>query len=332
MMVAKKKDKNTASTFFLFLFSTLKFFFSFDSTLMILPFNKQSNSFPVKCCKCQSFVTNHQPSSHVCSLVDSVSQYNEITKSTTDYRRLDLQDILALRKKSRCHSYSRCCRCFHGNATISIAKKLYHTQCLSCFYCRLSLMDNEIKVFEGQVFCAQHYIMVKNRPICATCKKPIESTTRPTIAFNHHYFHPEHLRCHYCHKPVDPITTGLQERKGKVYCQTDYNRLFLPICVSCHRAVQKEAVVSTDGKLKGSWHTYCFKCQMCGLPLLSADKKQCQFYVYKNAPYCRLDYHKLNKSLCQVCFLPVEGHCAQAANGQRFHPDCFFACNKNTNI
>lgn len=76
------------------------------------------------------------------------------------------------------------------------------------------------------------------------------------------YFHPEHLRCYHCHKTVDPITTGLKERKGKIYCQTDYNTLFLPKCQSCQRAVEKEAVISIDGKLKGNWHKYCFKCQV----------------------------------------------------------------------
>lgn len=84
---------------------------------------------------------------------------------------------------------------------------------------------------------------------------------RPTIALNQ-YFHPEHLRCFHCHKTVDPITTGLKERKGKIYCQTDYNALFLPKCQSCQRAIEKEAVISIDGKLKGNWHKYCFKCQV----------------------------------------------------------------------
>lgn len=84
---------------------------------------------------------------------------------------------------------------------------------------------------------------------------------QPTIALNQ-FFHPEHLRCFHCHKTVDPITTGLKERKGRIYCQSDYNALFLPKCQSCQRAVEKEAVISIDGKLKGNWHKYCFKCQV----------------------------------------------------------------------
>jgi hypothetical protein len=91
--------------------------------------------------------------------------------------------------------------------------------------------------------------------------KSIETFVRPTMALNQ-YFHPEHIRCYHCLKPVDPLTTGLQQRKGKIYCQTDYNRLFLPSCQACHRTVEREAVISKDGKLKGSWHKYCFKCQV----------------------------------------------------------------------
>ncbi|KAI7899141.1 uncharacterized protein BX663DRAFT_518741 [Cokeromyces recurvatus] len=308
---------------------------------MAVSYNKTVNFPFVKCYNCQSSVRINQLSSHVCLSLESnrisqVSHYNEITNE-----RLSLQDILNIRRNNSRYqpNFNRCCRCYHGNATISIATKLYHSYCLSCFYCRLPFSlpskRNEIKLSEGQVYCTQHYEVAINRPICATCKKPINASTRPTIAFNNLYFHPEHIRCYYCHKAVDPITTGVQERKGKIYCQTDYNQLFLPSCEYCHHAVQKEAVVSTDGKLKGSWHTYCFKCQMCGIPLLSSEnkqqqqqqqqqqQKQYQFYVYNNAPYCQLDYHKLNKSLCHGCSLPIEGYCAQTVNnGWRFHPDC----------
>lgn len=56
--------------------------------------------------------------------------------------------------------------------------------------------------------------------------------------------------------------TGIKERKGKIYCQTDFNNLYLPKCQACHRAVEREAVLSLDGKLQGKWHKHCFKCQV----------------------------------------------------------------------
>lgn len=90
---------------------------------------------------------------------------------------------------------------------------------------------------------------------------PIESFVRPTIALDK-YFHPEHIRCTICRKPVDPDMTGLVERKGKIYCKPDFNELFLPKCESCQKPIEKEAVISLDNKLQGKWHKLCFKCQV----------------------------------------------------------------------
>jgi hypothetical protein len=56
--------------------------------------------------------------------------------------------------------------------------------------------------------------------------------------------------------------TGLVERKGKFYCQTDFNNLYLPKCESCHRFIEKEAIISSNNKLKGCWHKECFHCQV----------------------------------------------------------------------
>ncbi|KAI8091478.1 uncharacterized protein B0P05DRAFT_527739 [Gilbertella persicaria] len=121
--------------------------------------------------------------------------------------------------------------------------------------------------------------------------------------------------------------TGIKERKGNIYCQTDYNQLFLPKCQSCHKPIEKEAVVSSDGKLKGKWHKYCFKCQLCQSSFVNN-----QFYIYNQQPYCKLDYHKLNNTLCHSCSLPVEGECAVTSEGWRFHPSCFTCHACKTNI
>lgn len=56
--------------------------------------------------------------------------------------------------------------------------------------------------------------------------------------------------------------TGLVERKGKFYCQTDFNDLYLPKCTSCNRVIEKEAIRSSDDKIKGYWHKECFQCQV----------------------------------------------------------------------
>lgn len=84
---------------------------------------------------------------------------------------------------------------------------------------------------------------------------------RPTLALGQ-YYHPEHIRCFHCNKPINPEMTGIVERKGKLFCRPDFNKLYLPKCRGCGRAVEKEAVSSADGKLKGKWHKHCFRCHV----------------------------------------------------------------------
>ncbi|KAI9306882.1 hypothetical protein BJ944DRAFT_142132, partial [Cunninghamella echinulata] len=144
---------------------------------------------------------------------------------------------------------------------------------------------------------------------------------RPTKALNQ-YYHAEHVTCHHCHKPIDESTTGIVQHKKKLYCRTDFNRLFLHTCQGCQKPIERESITSSDGKLKGKWHKHCFHCYQCKQPFPNH-----QFYVFQNQPYCRQHYHQLNKSLCHACESPIEGKCAQISlNSQihfKYHPQCF---------
>lgn len=180
------------------------------------------------------------------------------------------------------------------------------------------------------------YLVVVLLIVHDNSQQPIAPHVRPTRALGQ-FYHPEHIRCHHCNKPVDPEMTGLVERKGKIFCRPDFNMLYLPKCRGCGRAVEKEAVSSADGKLKGKWHKHCFRCHVsqsfvlcCPRSLTHAYNKACDapfpnntFYVFDNAPYCRRDYHRMNGSLCRACDEPVEGRCAQTSEGWRYHPQCF---------
>ncbi|KAJ1663987.1 hypothetical protein EV178_004527 [Coemansia sp. RSA 1646] len=107
------------------------------------------------------------------------------------------------------------------------------------------------------------------------------------------------------------------EHQNRVYCVRDYRRL-LTKCRGCGKQCETSAKDSVNA-LDAWWHRACFNCQECHKPF--PDKS---FYVFENRPYCRYDYHKLNKSLCVACHEPIEGPCAQVFEG-RFHPGCF-AC------
>ncbi|KAJ2555657.1 hypothetical protein EV175_002217 [Coemansia sp. RSA 1933] len=111
------------------------------------------------------------------------------------------------------------------------------------------------------------------------------------------------------------------EHQGRLFCVRDYKRHLATStrCQGCGNQCEPQSSKETVSALDGWWHRGCFNCQECHKAF--PDKS---FYVFENRPYCRYDYHKLNKSLCVACHEPIEGPCAQVFEG-RFHPACF-AC------
>ncbi|KAN0063140.1 hypothetical protein ACQY0O_004304 [Thecaphora frezii] len=128
----------------------------------------------------------------------------------------------------------------------------------------------------------------------------------------------ETKKCCICSCSLSSSRTPFVERDGKLLCAKDWKELYLPKCRKCGLSVEKGAVKSSDGALKGVFHRYCFSCYSCNRPFDDGT-----FYVHNNQPYCADHYHKINGSLCKVCGQGVEGDCRQTETGDRFHADCF---------
>lgn len=77
------------------------------------------------------------------------------------------------------------------------------------------------------------------------------------------------------------------ERDGVVLCEKDWKKLYLPSCRRCHLPIEKSAVSSSDGQLKGKWHKACFSCTKCSKPF-EGDS----FYVLGGKPWCQYHYHE----------------------------------------
>ncbi len=125
-------------------------------------------------------------------------------------------------------------------------------------------------------------------------------------------------RCCVCDCSLTSSRTPFVERDGKFLCARDWKELYLPKCRKCNLAVEKSAVKSSDGALRGVFHRSCFSCAACEAPF-----KDGSFYVFNNQPYCSRHYHRLNGSLCRECEGGIEGDCRQTDTGDRFHPRCF---------
>ncbi|KIK59628.1 hypothetical protein GYMLUDRAFT_74506 [Collybiopsis luxurians FD-317 M1] len=126
---------------------------------------------------------------------------------------------------------------------------------------------------------------------------------------------------------VEPTGEGPQigrngekvERKDKgVLCERCWKNMYLPKCRRCNLPIEKQAVSSSDGQLKGKYHKDCFNCFTCNKPF--PDKI---FYVYDGRPLCKYHYHEANDSLCAAatCGQPIEGPCIVSHAGDKYHPE-----------
>ncbi|KIM48713.1 hypothetical protein M413DRAFT_15054 [Hebeloma cylindrosporum] len=105
---------------------------------------------------------------------------------------------------------------------------------------------------------------------------------------------------------------------GGVLCERCWKNMYLPKCRRCNLPIERAAVSSSDGQLKGKYHKECFNCHTCQKPF--PDKT---FYVYDGKPLCAYHYHEANDSLCAAarCGQPIEGPCAVSHAGDRYHPE-----------
>ncbi|KDQ18057.1 hypothetical protein BOTBODRAFT_104437 [Botryobasidium botryosum FD-172 SS1] len=128
--------------------------------------------------------------------------------------------------------------------------------------------------------------------------------------------------CMRCEKTIEdgrwiPVDTDRAGKSG-VLCEKDWKEMYLPKCRRCELPIERQAVSSADGQLKGKYHRDCFNCHECHTPF--PDKS---FYVFDGKPFCKYHYHRANRSLCMLasCGEPIEGPCAEDHDARRYHPE-----------
>ncbi|KAI6099915.1 hypothetical protein EDD16DRAFT_497918 [Pisolithus croceorrhizus] len=127
----------------------------------------------------------------------------------------------------------------------------------------------------------------------------------------------EHHNCARCGTKIED-GRWIQMDGGSVLCERCWKNMYLPKCRRCNLPIEKQAVSSRDGQLKGKYHKGCFSCHACHQPF--PDK---EFYVFDGKPFCAYHYHEANDSLCAAtsCGQPIEGPCAVNHTGRRYHPE-----------
>ncbi|KAL0577887.1 hypothetical protein V5O48_004123 [Marasmius crinis-equi] len=140
--------------------------------------------------------------------------------------------------------------------------------------------------------------------------------------------------CASCDKRIDDgrwIQIDGEEGKKKVsekgvLCEGCWKGMYLPKCRRCQLPIEKQAISSSDGQLKGKYHKECFTCFECSAPFPNKT-----FYVLNDQALCAYHYALHNRSLCSssACGQPIEGPCAVDHTGARYHPEHFLCQRAN---
>ncbi|XP_029356109.1 leupaxin [Echeneis naucrates] len=104
---------------------------------------------------------------------------------------------------------------------LTAANGTWHQECFVCADCLKPFTDGCFMELEGQPLCSLHFHS-RRGTLCGSCSKPI--TGRCISALNRR-FHPECFICAFC---LRQLSQGIfKEEKGKPYCSTCFNKLFV---------------------------------------------------------------------------------------------------------
>ncbi|KAG8948288.1 hypothetical protein FRC04_009926 [Tulasnella sp. 424] len=130
-------------------------------------------------------------------------------------------------------------------------------------------------------------------------------------------------QCRKCSKMITDgkwVAVDVGTPEAAVLCEYDWKEDYLPKCRRCTKPIEGAVISASDGQIVGKYHRDCFTCIACSKPF--PDKN---FYVFDGLPHCIYHYHEANGSLCASpnCGQPIEGGCAIADDGKKYHPEHF---------
>ncbi|KAM9837175.1 transforming growth factor beta-1-induced transcript 1 protein-like isoform 2-T2 [Aulostomus maculatus] len=103
---------------------------------------------------------------------------------------------------------------------ISALNSLWHPQCFVCRECYSPFVNGSFFEHEGKPLCEAHYHQSRGS-VCQACQKPILGRCVTAMGAK---FHPHHLVCHFCLKPLSKGC--FKEQENKPYCHPCFIKLF----------------------------------------------------------------------------------------------------------
>lgn len=124
---------------------------------------------------------------------------------------------------------------------------------------------------------------------CSSCGKEVTSD-QERLKAGDRLFHSECFTCYACQ---NPITGKYFDVESRMYCEKDYNAIFVYDCAKCGEKIFSNSI-SHDDKV---YHVSCFTCEICGKSLVEGGKsipfhtKDGKVYCAEDAPTGKACYH-----------------------------------------
>eukprot|EP00002_Diphylleia_rotans_P025925 TRINITY_DN5147_c0_g1_i1.p1 TRINITY_DN5147_c0_g1~~TRINITY_DN5147_c0_g1_i1.p1 ORF type:complete len:745 (-),score=128.17 TRINITY_DN5147_c0_g1_i1:180-2414(-) len=170
------------------------------------------------------------------------------------------------------------------------------------------LIDNRLE--------ESYYVSLPSPPedekICMTCLEEVSDSTSYASACGRRW-HVNHFHCNYCGSDLTGVV--YYEKYKRPFCEKHYGEIFSPKCHGCQKPVIGK-YLQAIGK---TFHTDCFSCGQCQIPLES-----------------KTFYQKANMLICGDCFLSTAPRCAHceepivgrhlSALNRSWHVEHFICC------
>ncbi|XP_042906916.1 Wilms tumor protein 1-interacting protein isoform X1 [Parasteatoda tepidariorum] len=166
------------------------------------------------------------------------------------------------------------------------AEKLnYHQRCFVCSLCCKELYGKPYYTMNGKPYCEEDYLNKLDK--CASCNRPI---LEKILKAEGHKFHPECFKCSACKKCLDGVPFSVDPDSKNVLCMDDYKKKVAPQCARCKKPIAPPSYsneVTRVLAMGNSYHTTCYRCEDCGLPLSSnSNGRGCYPLNDNNLDHC----------------------------------------------